>query len=91
MLEKESASGAIAKRVERQQMITKPVPATSEATTVSSVKKKRASDYSSCQQPMKGHKSVKDCPKNLQRIWGFTAIVYAEFTVNSYIGATLQY
>ena len=65
MLEKKSASEAIAKRVERQQMEIICVPSTLDGSTPSTTKKKRAPHCSSCHQPMKGHKNVNNCPKNL--------------------------
>ena len=65
MLQKQHVSEAIAKQANRQQMSIQCIPATVEKEDQGLFQKRKAPLCSICNQPMKGHKNVKCCPKNL--------------------------
>ena len=68
MLTKQSHEEAILKYKARQAMLNKEVPATEGAENVDEQQiqqQRRKPSCHFCKQPMKGHKNVSNCPKNL--------------------------
>ena len=71
MLEKQPRSEAIQRKSLRERMpvvdvpLTNPVPLSVVRNTEATVRTKPKCKV--CKQPMKGHKNVKDCPKNLNK------------------------